>query len=263
MTPAETAVREAFAAQAKACAERGSPFTGLLCEALGRSLDRSTEVGQRVLDWPGRPDARGDSVPLRLAAGLHALVRRGRLQRLAGLYPPNAPPRREALEAALTEALSDAEADLLPWLDRAPQTNEPTRSAPLMAGLLVIAAETGGLPFALHEIGASAGLVLVLDRYEHRLGGVAAGTPGAPVKIAPAWDGGPPPAATPVRVARRRGCDLDPLDVTRPADRERLRQRGGPPGEDAGEWMRTFSEILRVDGGPRRRPGAAECSAPR
>ncbi len=39
---------------------------------------------------------------------------------------------------------------------------------------------------------------------------------------------------------------------------ERLRQRGGPPGEDAGEWMRAFSEILlspptvellRVDGG--------------
>jgi hypothetical protein len=86
-----------------------------------------------VLDWSGRPDARGDSVPLRLAAGLHALVRCGRLQRLAGLYPPKPPPRREALEAGLTEALSDAEADLLPWLDRAPQTNEPLRAAPLMA----------------------------------------------------------------------------------------------------------------------------------
>ena len=222
MTPAETAVREAFAAQAEACAGRGSPFTGLLCDVLGRSLDRSTGVGRRVLDWSGRPDARGDSVPLRLAAGLHALVRRGRLQRLAGLYPPKPPPRREALGVALADALSDADADLLPWLDRAPQTNEPLRSAPLMAGLLAIAAETGGLPFALHEVGASAGLVLVLDRYEHRLGGVAAGTPGAPVKIAPAWDGGSPPATAPVRVARRRGCDLDPLDVTKPEDRERL-----------------------------------------
>ena len=88
MTPAETAVREAFASQAEACAERGPPFTGMLCEALGRSLDRSTEVGQRVLDWPGRPDARGDSVPLRLAGGLHALVRRGRLPRLAALPAP-------------------------------------------------------------------------------------------------------------------------------------------------------------------------------
>ena len=57
--PADT-VREAFAAQAAACHERGSPFTGLLCEALGRLLDPSTEVGRRVLDWTGRPDARGE-----------------------------------------------------------------------------------------------------------------------------------------------------------------------------------------------------------
>ncbi len=222
MTSAENAVREAFGAQAEACAERGSPFTGLLCEALKRVLDRSTEVGRRVLDWSGRPDARGDSVPLRLAAGLHALVRRGRLPRLAALYPPHPMPGREALEAALTEALAEADADLLPWLDRAPQTNEPARSAPLMAGLLAVAAETGGLPFALHELGASAGLVLLLDRYEHRLGGVTAGTPGAPVKVAPAWEGGPPPEGPPVRVAQRRGCDLDPLEVTKPEDRERL-----------------------------------------
>jgi hypothetical protein len=258
MTPAETDVREAFASQAEACAERGSPFTGLLCEALGRSLDRSTEVGQRVLDWPGRPDARGDSVPLRLAAGLHALVRRGRLQRLAGLYPPNAPPRREALEAGLTEAISDAEADLLPWLDRAPQTNEPTRSAPLMAGLLVIAAETRGVPFALHEIGASAGLVLVLDRYEHRLGGVAAGTPGAPVKIAPAWDGGSPPATAPVRVAHRRGCDLDPLDTTNPADRERLLAYVWPDQADRLARVEAAMDVAAADPPRIERAEAAE-----
>lgn len=143
MITAETAIREAFAVQAGSCAERGSPFTGRLCE---------------VLDWSGRPDARGDSVPLRLAGGLHALVRRRRLPRLAAMYPPNPPPEAEPLGAALADALSDADADLLPWLDRPPQTNEPMRSAPLMAGLLVIAAETGGL----HELGASAGLVLVL-----------------------------------------------------------------------------------------------------
>jgi hypothetical protein len=134
MTPAETAVREAFAAQAEACAERGSPFTGRLCEVLERSLDRSTEVGRRVLDWSGRPDARGDSVPLRLAGGLHALVRRGSARRLAALYPPNPPPEAETLGTALAEAIADAEADRLAWLDRAPQTNEPMRSAPLMAG---------------------------------------------------------------------------------------------------------------------------------
>ena len=171
----EEAVREAFRAQAEASAARGSPFTALLSEALGRILDRRTQVGRRVLAWRGRPDARGDSVPLRLAGGLHALVRRGRLPRLAALYPPRPLPGDEALSSALDEALRDAEGELLPWLDRPPQTNEPLRSAPLMAGLLVVAARTKGQPLALFEAGASAGLILVLDRYRHRLGGTEAG----------------------------------------------------------------------------------------
>ncbi len=216
----EDTVREAFMLQAKACAERGSPLTGILCRSLGRTLDRSTEIGRRVLDWPGRPDARGDSVPLRLAGGLHALVRRGRVPRLEALYPPNPLPTGDAMEDALAEVLTDAERDLLPWLDHPPQTNEPMRSAPLMAGLLVIAAQNG-LPFALYEVGASAGLVLVLDRYRHSLGRTSAGDASAPLRIAPAWEGASPPR-TGVRVLRRQGSDIAPLDVTNPADRERL-----------------------------------------
>jgi hypothetical protein len=247
MTPAETAVREAFAAQAEACAERGSPFTGLLCDVLGRSLDRSTEVGRRVLDWSGRPDARGDSVPLRLAAGLHALVRRGACPAWPRCTRPIRRPKRRRSGRPWPMPCRDADADLLPWLDHPPQTNEPLRSAPLMAGLLVIAAETGGLPLALHETGASAGLVLVLDRYEHRLGGVAAGTPDAPVRIAPAWDGGPPPAATPVRVARRRGCDLDPLDVTSPATASACSPTFGPDQADRLARVEAAMDVAAAD----------------
>ena len=221
MTSSEDAVREAFTLQAEACTERGSPLTGIVCQALGRVLDRSTETGRRVLDWPGRPDARGDSVPLRLAGGLHALVRRGRVPRLAALYPPNPLPTSDEVEGILAEVVADAEHDLLPWLDHSPQTNEPLRSAPLMAGLLVIAAQTGELPFALYEVGASAGLVLVLDRYRHSLGGTSAGDASAPLLIAPEWEGGAPPS-TSVRVLRRQGSDIAPLDVTNPAARERL-----------------------------------------
>ena len=217
----EDAVRQAFRAQAEAGAARGSPFTALLARTLGRILDRETEVGRRVLEWQGRPGARGDSVPLRLAGGLHALVRRGRLPRLAALYPPHRPPAEEALASAVGEALRDAEGDLLPWLDRPPQTNEPLRSAPLMAGLLVIAACTRGKPFALYEAGASAGLLLVLDRYHHRLGETEAGVRHSPVVIAPEWEGDSPAAAK-LTIQSRRGSDLDPLDVTKDEHRERL-----------------------------------------
>jgi hypothetical protein len=90
----------------------------------------------------------------------------------------------------------------------------------LMSGLLVATAETG-LPIALYELGASAGLNLQLDRYNYRLGGLAMGTPDAAVFLAPAWQGSPPPSAE-IRVVRRRGVDLNPLDVTDPRDREKL-----------------------------------------
>ena len=258
MNEAETAVRNAFASQAQSCAERGSPFTALLCEVLGRRLDRSTKVGRRVLGWSGRPDARGDSVPLRLAAGLHALVRRGQLPRLAALYPPRPQPGAEALEAAVAQALADAESELLPWLDHPPQTNEPMRSAPLMAGLLVIAAETGGLPFSLYEPGASAGLVLMLDRYEHHLGGITAGAPGARVTIRPAWQGGPPPQTSSIRVLRRQGCDLDPLNVAAKEDRERLLAYVWPDQADRLARVEAAIAIAAAEGPLIKRADAAE-----
>ena len=56
--PAPQTPREAFATQASACRVRFA-LHGLPCEALGRIFDPSTELGREVLDWPGRPDARG------------------------------------------------------------------------------------------------------------------------------------------------------------------------------------------------------------
>jgi hypothetical protein len=186
-------------------------------QAAGK-LDCSTAVGRRILRWPGKPDGRFDAVPLRLAGGLNALVRRGALPCLAALYPPNPLRDGAVLWSAVSTALAHPELDA--WLDSAPQTNEVARSAALMAGLMA-AVGNSGLPVALFELGSSAGLNLVLDRYSYDLGGVAAGKPGAALHLAPEWRG-IPPASAPVTVARRHGVDLNPLDVTKPADRERL-----------------------------------------
>lgn len=216
----EAAVRAAFTAQAGWCETLGSPFTSRLCATLAERLDRATAVGRRVLDWPGLPDALHESVPLRLAGALNALVRRRDVPSLARLYPPNPPPDPDRLWAALDAAFRDREADLLAWLDLAPQTNEVARSAVLIAGLAVVAAETG-MPIALHELGASAGLNLVLDRYACQLGSRLYGDPRSALKLAPAWTGETPPAAK-LTIASRRGVDLNPLDVTDPGDRERL-----------------------------------------
>lgn len=186
-----------------------------LCRLLGERLDRSTEAGRRVLDWPGRADPFSDALPLRLTGGLHALVRSGAAPGLAGCYPPNPLPDEETLWAALRPVLADP--DLLPWLDGAPQTNEVGRSAVLMSGLLVVA-DLFPQPMELLELGASAGLNLLLDRYGHDLGGVRAGDPGSPLQLRPGWKGAPPPGA-PVELVGRRGVDLRPLDARRDGER--------------------------------------------
>lgn len=211
----EAKVRASFGEQAYWCDRLGSPFTARLCEALAAGLDPGTAVGARALAWPGDPAPGADALALRLCGGLHALVRNGEAPELAPLYPPAPLPEAEALRQTLAPVL--ARQALLPWLERAPQTNEVGRSAILMAGMMVIA-DRFPQPIALFELGASAGLNLQLDLYRYDLGGRVAGEPGSPVRLGPDWTGPPPPAGT-VRIASRRGVDLNPLDVRRDCDR--------------------------------------------
>ena len=62
----------------------------------------------------------------------------------------------------------------------------------LLPGFLPIARETG-LPLALHEIGSSAGLNLLFDRFHYRYGDVEWGDPASPVRLAPEVRGNPVP----------------------------------------------------------------------
>ena len=216
----EAAVRQAFADQSVICTAAGAPFTGRLCRLVGERLTREGRVGRRVLGWTGSPSHQGDALPLRLMGGLHALARSGRDEALSALYPPATAPDDETVWSVVARVLREQDEALSPWLDGPPQTNEVGRSAALMAGLLVLA-DRFRLPFALYELGASAGLNTVLDRYGYRLGETEAGVAGSPVRLEPVWTGASPPKAE-VEVARRAGVDRNPLDVRDPATRERL-----------------------------------------
>ena len=217
---AEADIRATFAQQAVWCEQLGSPFTARLLRVVAERLDRSSPVGRRVLDWPGRADAYGDALALRFAGALNGAVRSGALPRLAALYPPAALPDADALWDGVGAALNEAGEVIGPWLDSAPQTNEVARSAALMAGLRVLAHETGR-PIELFEVGASAGLNLLPDHYRITLGGVSTGPAGSAVVLAPDWTGPAPPVADPV-IAGRHGVDLNPLDPADASDRARL-----------------------------------------
>ncbi|WP_019170766.1 DUF2332 domain-containing protein [Pseudaminobacter salicylatoxidans] len=213
------AIRAHFEAQAKACDTLGSPFTARLCRALARLLDRATGTGRRILDWQGDP--RDDALALRLCGGLHALVLSGSDRRLADIYPPNRIDD-ETLRAILADAIARHDAVLLAALVNAPQTNEIARSGMLLPGFLTVARETG-LPLALHEIGSSAALNLLFDRFHYRYGKAEWGDAGSPVRLAPELRGKLPKLDGDLVVTGRHGCDIAPVDIGNPADRLRLR----------------------------------------
>lgn len=211
-------VLDHFASQASSCDMLGSPFTARLCRLLPGMLDMTTRTGARIAGWPGNPMA--DALALRLTGGLHALVLRGIDTELARAYPPHAADDG-VLADALGRALRANDGFLHDYLDSPPQTNETARSAMLLPGFLMVARETG-LPLAVSEIGASAGLNLVFDRFRYDFAGNGWGPQASAASIAPEVRGGKPvPLAGALTIASRAGCDIAPVDLATGADRLR------------------------------------------
>lgn len=211
-------IRDAFANQIEYCRSNGAPITGRIVEAIIGALDQSTELGRQVLGWDGNPLA--DALPLRVAGGFHALHLAGQHDRLSAIYEGNDEAATDA-EQIIAETIVSDEAALLPWLNSLPQTNEAGRSSSYIGGLLWLTAQ--GLPprYELLEIGSSAGLNLMIDRYHYNLGGVSVGPDNAPLSFAPAWEG-PPPPDHPFTFDSISGCDIAPVDLADPAQARRL-----------------------------------------
>ena len=211
-------LRRAFRDQADACGNLGSPFMARLCTLVADHLEPNCALTQRMFDWPGDVSASGQSVPLRLAGALHSLVLRGD-PGLSAVYPPQAVDDK-TLWQTIDFAIIKHARDIETTLDSAPQTNEVRRSAVLIAAGHLLTAEYG-LPFVFSELGASAGLNLNWDRYGMALPGTTLGPENPVLMLTPDWTGPLPPNA-PVHVAERAGVDLNPLDLSDPAQTLRL-----------------------------------------
>ena len=212
---------DAFERQARACVDLGGPFTGNLCRILGANLDDRSAFGRRVATWPA-DSLWPDLVPLRCCAALNTLVRRGRAPALAAFYPPNDPGDDEPFWRAIEATIAAQDADMTAFLGSPPQTNEVVRSAVLLGGFLTIA-EAVGRPLALYELGASAGLNLLFDRYAYDLDDNRKwGDAKSPVRIGSVWKGRAPALTTPLKIASRAAVDLRPVDARVSDDRERM-----------------------------------------
>ena len=216
---------ETLARRFRAFSERECRGVSPLYEALAAAIADDEEIltlaGQAR---PGQPPAN------MLLAAVHDLLLSGRedipLARFYASLDSTPTPAAEAYPAFRDFCRAHAEEIGAILARRVVSTNEPARAACLLPAL-VRAAERLGEPLQLIEIGASAGLLLLWDRYGYDYG--PAGQVGASdngLTLSCALRGtalaGFPPARLP-ELAARIGLDRFPLDPRNDDDRAWLR----------------------------------------
>jgi hypothetical protein len=138
--------------------------------------------------------------------------------------------------------LDNRDAVVAVMLDRRTQTNEPARCAalyPLLAAL--------PQPVALLEVGASAGLCLLPDRYRYDYDGRLVGAAESRVMLRCHVEGEWPATGEALTVAWRAGIDLNPLDVTNPDDVRWLRTLVWPEQRERLERLERAMAVARQE----------------
>lgn len=202
-------ITEAFRRQAEACGGLGSPMYAGLLDRVAEDLAQGGVTASVLAGHQHDPGP--SALALRLLGSVHRLVLERRAPRLA-LYYPSVGGTWDLGRAwpEFSTLLAEHPAAVAEWLDRPPQTNEVGRATGLMGGLLQL---RNRLPVRLFEIGSSAGLILLADRFRYAdEAGRVFGDPGSDVHLDGAWEGHPLTPWPALRVVERLGSDLVPVD---------------------------------------------------
>ena len=178
--------------------------------------------------WPRR--SADDAGIVRFVASLPAAKRQPNLLFAAARYLLGAP----ASIGSLRDLVRDSPAELAAVMRaRRTQTNEPARCAVLLPALAQLPE-----PLALVDVGASAGLTMLFDRYSYDYGGhrLAGADPDAPTLHCQVAGPVPLPDRIPA-IVWRTGLDLNPLDVTSDDDVRWLTCLVWPDEEDRAERL--------------------------
>ncbi len=195
--------------------------------------------------------APGQPVPNLLFGAVHYLLLRDPANELAQFYASltrDPAPLDEAFRFFRAFCTRKYDALSLLLRTRRVQTNEVRRCAYLMPAFCIINHWARGKPLALIEVGASAGLNLLFDRYgydfgEHgRFGDTRSG-----VLIKSEMRGAAPLGLMHQlpRVTSRVGIDLNPLDITRDDDATWLRALIWPEQRDRSALLKNAITIAR------------------
>ena len=153
-------------------------------------------------------------MPVTFFAAVHFLLLADPDEPLAAWYPNlSSQPRTDDPLPALQELYRRREAELTALIStRTPQTNEIGRSAVLVLALAQLSEEVG--PLAQLDVGASAGLNLLADRFSYDFAGHGLGA--GDLRLECGIRGPARPELLPSRlplIADRLGLDRQPIDV--------------------------------------------------
>ena len=202
---------ETLAARFRAHAGNAQHLYGYAMRAMADDWEAGGPVRTVCAGYEDAPP--GAAIQLRLLAGVFRLVLTGRAEPLRRFYPclgGTDPP--SDVWPTLRQVISDNVTELHGALEVPPQTNEVGRSVALLAGLFDVVRATGKSRIRLLEIGASAGLNLLVDRFRFETAGWHVGPADSPLVLGDAIEG--PVVPWPFMITDRRGCDLHPVDVT-------------------------------------------------
>jgi hypothetical protein len=233
--PDRLALLETIETQRFGCEISGSALYSDLLEAVAADVEQDGLMASLLAPVALAPF--GDAVLLRLLGALHLVVLDGRAPQLARHFPSAGGTPGRGLAADLLAVAADHEAEIRIRLTQGVQTNEPGRSASLMGGYLELARL--GLPLRVLEVGASAGLNLLFDRYRYVADDGAWGPADSPLVFDRPWFFGAPDLSVDLQVAERRGSDIAPIDVATAEGRLRLRSF---------VWGDQIDRLARLDG---------------
>jgi hypothetical protein len=239
-----TAARDEAAAQFRYFAQHRAgtyaPLYARLAEAIADSPDL-LDLALLARTGQSRPDL--------LLAVIHGLLLREPEYPTARFYPSltDHPRPGDPAPDVLQFARAHHDEIAAAMRHRLVQTNEVGRCTFLAPAIRTAAAlhmqarlRSGrvGLPLALLEVGASAGLNLLLDKYGYRYYPDLQSTAHQPIEVTGdpvlecMLDGPGVPPAEPLQISWRAGIDLNPLDVDDPDDQRWLRALVWPDHRD-------------------------------
>jgi hypothetical protein len=192
----------------------------------------------------------GQYPPNLFLAAVHYLVLLHRDNELASWYPSvvgedaRAP---DTVAPAFRSFCEEYRPDLLELVRRRlVQTNVVARAGAVRLGLAVIAREFEA-QVHLMEIGASAGVLLLFDRYRYEIRGRVFGDPASTVTIRPQWRGMVqlPNFDHVPRIISRVGVDLEPVDPANPDQRRWLEALVWPENRDEAALLEAALGIVQ------------------